>query len=166
MIEAGLLERRKYIFGIPYLYTVSHKGRNLLGVNKRADTIRLDRITHDIYVLDTVIYYMMKYNVSLCDIESEKELHIKDGFGMRKHCPDFVAVIEGRKYAVEIELNPKAKNRIEKNIRDNYLNYDNQIWFTNDNRVFSLIQGFQDEYSNIEIIRLEKVSEYVGNRYK
>ena len=166
LVEAGFLERKKYIFGIPYLYTVSHKGRILLGANKREDKIRLDRITHDIYVLDTVIYYMTKCNITLTDIESEKELHIKDGFSSRKHYPDFIANVEGKRHAVEIELNPKAKERVEKNIRDNYLNYDNQIWFTNDNKVFSLIQGFTNEYSNIEIIRLEEVIKYISERYK
>ena len=165
LVEAGFLERKKYIFGIPYLYTVSHKGRMLLGVNKRADQIRIDRIAHDIYVLDAVIYYMAKYNVSLEIIESEKELHIKDGFGIRKHYPDFVVKVNDKSYAIEIELNPKAKDRVANNVRDNYLNYDYQIWITEGNKVFSLIQGFTNEYSNIEIMRLEEVIEYVKERF-
>ena len=161
LVEAGYLDRKKYIFGIPYLYTLSHKGRSLIGVNKRADTIRLDRITHDIYVLETVIYYMTKDNISLSDIESEKELHIKDGFGTRKHHPDFVIHIGEKLHAVEIELNAKAKDRVEHNIRDNYLNFDRQVWITNDNKVLSMLQKFTEEYSNIEIILLEEVLDYV-----
>lgn len=46
LIEAKCLERRKYLYGVPYLYTTAHKGRMLIGANKRADTIRLERITH------------------------------------------------------------------------------------------------------------------------
>jgi hypothetical protein len=157
LIESGYLTRRKYLYGFPFLYTLTHKGRILLGANKREDKIRVDRITHDIFVLDTVIYYVKRYGVSLRDIESEKELHIKDGFGTRKHHPDFVVTIGGKRIAVEIELSPKTKERLEKNIRGNYLNYDGQAWITNDKKVFSLLQGFINEYSGMEIVRWEGV---------
>ena len=161
LIQAGYLSRQKYMYGTPYLYTLTHKGRILLGANKRKDKIRIDRITHDIYVLESVIFYMMKYNINISDIESEKELHIKDGFGAKKHHPDFVIKIKNESIAVEIELNPKTKNRMEQNIRDNYLNFDKQVWITNDSKVVSLLRGFQNEYSNIEIVRLEEILENV-----
>jgi len=161
LVDAGYLSRGKYVYGIPYLYTITHKGRILLGVNKREDKIRIDRITHDIYVLESIIYYMLKHNISLSDIESEKELHIKDGFGTRKHHPDFLVNYADKIHAIEIELNAKAKERLENNIRDNYLNFDNQVWITNDNKVLSMLKKFKDEYSNIEIILLEEVLDYV-----
>jgi len=164
LVEVGYLQRKKYLYGIPYLYTLTHKGRILLSVNKREDRIRIERVTHDIYVLDCLIYFIEKFNILLTDIESEKELHIKDGFGTRKHQPDFIFIKEYKKIAVEVELNPKAKDRIENNIRDNYLNYDEQIWIVKDNKIFSLIQKFQNDYSNIGIIRLEEVGEYVKHR--
>jgi len=78
LFDAWYLNRKKYLYGIPYMYTLSHKGRILLGVNKREDKIRVDRITHDIYIIEAIIYYVRKYGVSLAEIESEKELHIKD----------------------------------------------------------------------------------------
>ena len=165
LVEAGFLERKKYIFGIPYLYTLSHKGRTLLGVNKRADTIRLDTVTHDIYVLEAVIYYMAKYNVSLTDIESEKELHIKDGFSTRKHYPDFVVSSNGKTLAVEIELNPKAKERVEKNIRENYLNYDSGVWISDNLKVLRLLNNLISIYSNIDILNLEEVLAYTKGHY-
>jgi hypothetical protein len=59
---------------------------------------------------------------------------------------------------VEIELNPKTKDRLEKNIRDNYLNFDRQLWITNDSKVFSMIKGFSEQYANIEIISLKEHS--------
>jgi len=133
----------------------------LLGVNKREDKIRVDRITHDIYVLDTLIYFIEKYNIAFTDIESEKDLHIKDGFGIRKHQPDFVFTANSIKHAIEIELNQKATQRLESNIRDNYLRFDYQTWITNNNKVFAMLQNFKNEYSNIEIIRLEEVIKYV-----
>jgi len=159
LFEAGYLDRKKYLYGIPYMYTLSHKGRILLGVNKRQDRIRIDRINHDINVIEAIIYYVAKHGVSFADIESEKELHIKDGFGLRKHQPDFV--VNGA-VAVEIELSPKPKNRMEENIRENYLKYDKQIWITNDSKVKSLLRVFCDEYSNIEVWQLEEVLAYGG----
>ncbi|MCL2475250.1 MAG: hypothetical protein FWF37_03915 [Chloroflexi bacterium] len=160
MVESGYLMRKKYLYGIPYLYTLTHKGRVLLGVNKRADTIRLERITHDIYVLEAVIFFVKKFGVSLQDIRSEKELHIQDGFGDRKHHPDFVAALDGTTIAIEVELNPKAKLTLENNIRDNYLNYDRQIWITNDSKITAIIQNFVNEYPNIEMMELKGVLEY------
>ena len=66
MVEAGYLTREKYLYGIPYLYTLSHKGRILLGANKREDKIRVDRITHDIYMIEAIIYCVL--NLHLCKI--------------------------------------------------------------------------------------------------
>ena len=165
LVEAGYLAREKYLYGIPYMYTLSHKGRILLGANKREDKIRVDRITHDIYIIEAIVYYVLKYGGSLSDVESEKELHIKDGFGLRKHQPDFVVSSADGHIAVEVELNPKPKNRMEENIRENYLKYDRQVWITNNSKVKSLLKGFSGEYSNIEVLRLEEVLEHVKRKY-
>ena len=171
LIEAEYLTRKKYMYGVPYLYTLTHKGRILLGANKREDKIRIDRITHDIYVLEAVIFCILTLGITLADTLSEKELHIMDGYGARKHHPDFVIKIDNEKngkneiLAVEVELNPKTKNRMEQNVRDNYMNFDKQIWITDDSKVISLLHGFENEYSNIELLSLEKVLEYVKKRY-
>jgi len=157
LVEAKYINRKKILYGIPYLYTLTHKGRILLGLNKREDKIKLEQVRHDIYVIDTVIYFIKEFQLSLENIITEKELHIKDGFGERKHQPDFVINLGDKKYAVEIELNLKAKPKLEKNIRDNHINFDKQIWLTNDNRVYDLIKNFAGEYSTIDVIRLEKV---------
>jgi hypothetical protein len=116
-----------------------------------------NRITHDIYIVEAIIYFVRKYGVALSDIESEKELHIKDGFGLRRHQPDFVVQFCGESVAVEIELTPKAKNRMEENIRENYFKYDRQIWITNNSKVKSLLKDFAGEYSSIEVLPLEEV---------
>jgi len=163
LVEAGYLERQKYLYGLPYLYTLTHKGRVLIGANKREDKIRVDKITHDIYVIEAVIFFLKKYNLSLTAIESEKELHVKDGFGQRKHQPDFVFYLADKRYAAEVELNIKARERLEKNIRDNYVSYDGQIWITNDKKVFALIKIYQNEYSNIILMTLEEVLGHDGD---
>jgi len=158
LVEAGYLARRKYLYGVPYLYTVAHKGRILIGANKRENKIRLEQITHDIIVLDTVIFFKEKYNLALSDIESERELHIRDGFGTRKHQPDFVFTYKDEKYAGEIELTPKAKANLERNVQGNYLGFDSQIWITDDIKVLKMIQSLFNEYGGIEIVRLGEIT--------
>jgi len=154
LVNGGYLTRKKYLYGMPYLYTVSHKGRVLIGVNKREHKIRLEQINHDVIVLDMLIYLKKKYEFTFDDVVTERELHIKDGFGTRKHQPDFVFNYMGKSYAVEIELTQKSKMNLEKNVRDNYLNYDNQIWITFDNKVYGAVENLLSEYANIELIRL------------
>jgi len=159
LTDAGYLARKKYLYGLPYLYTVTHKGRILISANKREHKIRLEQINHDAKVLDALIFCKTKYGFPLTEMESERELHIKDGFGVRKHHPDFVFNHQHKKYAVEIELTLKAKANLEKNVRDNYLNYDKQIWITGDKKIHGLLQKFSDEYANIEIVGLETIQE-------
>lgn len=164
LVEAGYLERKKYLYGIPYLYTVTHKGRMLIGANKRADTLRLERIIHDVSILDSVIFFIGKANISLNRITSEKELHSADGFGHRRHYPDFV--IDGN-VAVEIEIALKSKERLRKNIEANYLEYDSQYWIVSENpKLNKLMQEFQSEYSNLKTIKLEEVKMYVNDNTK
>jgi len=161
LVEAGYLERKKYLYGVPYLYTLSHKGRMLIGVNKRADVLRLERIMHDVYVLDAVIFFIGRANISLNAITSEKELHSSDGFGHRRHYPDFV--VNG-KIAVEIEIALKSKERLRKNVESNYMDYDLQYWILGDNpKLIALIKEFQNEYSNLKAMRLEEVKDYINN---
>jgi len=163
LVEAGFLERKKYIFGIPYLYTLARKGRNLISVNKRAEQIRLDRISHDINVLDTAIYFLNKYNISLESITTEKELHSLDGFGLRKRYPDFIINHNGEQKAVEIELTPKNKNTFENNVKTNYLNYDSQIWITNNTTVRNSLEKLKNSYSNIAVLDLGEILNYGRN---
>ena len=157
LTDGGYLARKKYLYGLPYLYTVTHKGRILIGANKRENKIRLEQINHDVRVLDVLIFFKARYGFSLDSMESERELHIKDGFGTRKHHPDFVFDHQGKKYAVEVELTLKAKTNLEKNVRDNYLNYDRQIWVTGDKKIMGILQNFSNEYANVEIKRLEDI---------
>lgn len=163
LIEAGYLERKKYLFGIPYLYTLSHKARTVLEVNRKAEKIRVDRIIHDIHVIDTVIYFLEKYNLSLNDLTSEKELYSVNGFGNRKHFPDFIFTFDNKTKAVEIEIALKNKDVLNKNIKENYMNYDSQIWITSNNKVFRLLQNFQCSYPNMLIMDMEEILKYVRN---
>jgi hypothetical protein len=156
LVEAKYLERKKYLYGVPYLYTLAHKGRTFLGVNKRAEKIRLERIWHDCLVLDTFVYFKKK-GVSLSDILTEKELYSQDGFGRRRHFPDLVIIKDGKKTAVEVELTLKAKERIEENCKDNCLVYDAQVWLISKDatRLRAVLTKLQEQYFNVEIMHVE-----------
>jgi len=161
LVDNKYLERKKYMYGVPYLYTLAHKGKLYIGENKRKEKIRIDRITHDIAVLETVIFFIKKYNISLHDITSEKDLYSKAGFGVRQHCPDFVAEINKEKYAVEIELHPKSKERLQKNVEENYLKYSHQVWITDNKKVISMLTELQKQYT-IHLASLEGIKAYVA----
>ena len=159
LIEAGYLERQKVLYGIPSLYYLTKQGKQLLGVSLYQDKNNISRIPHNIGVLDAVCYFKEKYGLALDDIKSEKELHSIDGFGVRKHKPDFVITYQNENIAVEIELTLKAKRRFEENVKSNFLNYDKQIWIVprNETRITSLLTNWQASYDNIEILLCEEV---------
>ena len=164
LFETGYVLRKKYLYGFPYLYTLTHKSKMLIGANKRIEKIRTDQIQHDLYTLDTVIYFLKKYDLSLNNITSEKELHIIDGFGNRTHRPDFLITKDNKKCAIEIELTPKPKDRFQKNVKNNFLSYDYQVWVISKNsiKINQLLTSFQAEYSNIYVLYLEEVSDFVS----
>ena len=62
-------------------------------------------------------------------------------------------------YAIEVELNVKAKNRILKNIEDNYLNYDYQIWVVplSQVKIKHILAESLNKYDNIEVVTLESL---------
>ena len=161
--EAGLIDRKRVIYGVPSEYFLTYKGKALLGQSKRLDQIRLEQITHDIAVLDTVLYFMWKEQVPLSDILSEKQLHGLDGFGNRNHRPDFAFSRDGKNYCVEIELSMKSNGKLEENMKHNFVDYDFQNWIVPHSQVKirEILQKNSNTYPVIEIIELEEVEEYV-----
>ncbi len=167
LIEAGYIQRRKILYGIPYLYSLTYQGKLLIHTSLKGEKIRIEKITHDISVLDTAIYFILKYGVKQDDILTEKELHRLDGFSTRKHQPDFVIKNQDEKICIEVELTLKAKNRLEKNIQDNFVNYDYQKWIVPNTQI--RIKNILQENSLIyplEIMDLEEVIKYVRNHNK
>ena len=112
LIEAEYLERKKYLYGVPSIYFVTPKGKKLIQSNARPEKVKIEQIVHDMTVLDTAIYFMHKESLSLKDITTEKQLHQLDGFGMRKHRPDFIYTKNNETNCVEVEMTPKSKTRI------------------------------------------------------
>lgn len=167
LTEAGYIQRKKILYGVPYLYSLTYKGKVLLHTSIKEEKIRIEKITHDIAVLDTAIYFMLKYGIKQDDIVTEKELHRLDGFSTRKHQPDFFIKNQDRKTCIEVELTLKAKSRLEKNIQNNFMNYDYQKWIVPNTQI--RIKNILKENSLIyplEIINLEEVINYVRNYSK
>lgn len=160
LIDNKLIEKQKIIYGIPSIYTLEHKGLILLGLNKRKDKIRIDNIKHNIHVIDTLIYLVKTKVIDNIDqVTSEKELNQKNGFSNRKHQPDFIFENRNKSYAIEIELSIKSIERLEKNIKDNFLNYDNQIWVIEkkNKKIERNITSISSKYTSVEILYLEEL---------
>ena len=129
LMDNGYIERKRLLFDVPNIYTLSHKGLLLLGLNKRKEKIRIDTLRHNILVIDTLIYMLENELIDKQeDVISEKELNREIGFTGRKHQPDSVFVKDGKRCAVEIELTAKPIGILTKNIKANFTNYDEQIW--------------------------------------
>lgn len=162
LIEAEYLERKYFIFGIPGLYFITKKAVDIFNLDFFTPNIRIEQIEHDIAVIDTAIFLISK-GISLKDITTERELKHINGFGNPKHDPDFVYVKDKKTYCVEVELSTKKQVTIEKNIKDNYIKYDTQQWFIPKGKIkiMEYVKNASAKYSNVEIIQLEEVQNYV-----
>ena len=162
LIEAGYIRREKILYGVAGIYSNTIRATRvvegrLAGVNRK---IRVEQIMHDIAVLDTAIFFNKKYGVEFDNITTESELHRLDGFGVRKHRPDFVITKDDKKICVEVELALKAKKRLEKIIYENFMTYNIQIWIVEDmeNKIAQILREHQGLYSDIKIMKLEEVN--------
>lgn len=163
LIEAGYIERKYYIYGIPGLYLATAKAKRAFNLEYLTTNIRIENIQHDIYVIDTAIYFIKKYGIDRNTIVTERALKHKDGFGNNNHRPDFTFVQDNKTYCVEVELTAKKIGTLTKNIKNNYLNYDVQKWVIPFDRikVKNQVESIGKSYSNVEIIPLSEVTEYV-----
>ena len=106
---------------------------------------------------------MHKENLSLNDITTEKQLHQSDGFGIRRHRADFIFTKDEQTNCVEVELTKKANNRLLNIIKDNFMEYDTQIWVVPDYQtaILNVLNNSQRYYTNIEILSLQKITDYM-----
>ncbi len=162
LIQAGYLTRQKYLYGFPSIYSLTNTSKTLIHAPKTNAQIRLEQIIHDSYVTDTAIYISKKYDIPFSDITTEKELHRLDGFSNRKHRPDFVYTKNDKTTCVEVELTMKSKNRLERNIKSNFENYDCQLWIVPDQKcnIAKCIYEHQAIYPDILITPLDEVKAY------
>ena len=154
LIDARLLERKKILYGVPSIYFLTHRAKVLIHVPRRKENIKIEQISHDISVLDTAIYIHNSKGIPFEDMTTEKQLHSQDGFGNRAHRPDFVFTYGLKTICVEVELTLKAKARLEKNIKDNFSAYDQQLWVVPDfnTKIYTILKQNRTAYPNIEIL--------------
>lgn len=165
LIEAGYIERKYIIHGIPRLYFITSKAVKLLDLDYRTANIRIEQITHDITVIDTAIFLITKEKVDSASIITERDLKHKAGFGnCSKHFPDFVYTKDNKSFCVEIELSEKKLTTLERNIKNNYKSFDVQRWFIPESRpkVLANIKTVGQKYG-VEISPLKGVIEFVRN---
>ena len=164
LIEADYISRKKYLYGVPSIYSITSKGKILINAPKRMEKIKVEQIVHDMTVIDAAIYFNLKNNIDFDKITTEKQLHRSDGFGIRKHRPDFIFNDINKTNCVEVELSLKAKTRLENIIKDNFLAYDTQFWIVPDSqpKIKQILIDSQMIYTNTEIINLEEVKNYVS----
>ena len=107
------------MYGLPGFYHLTPKGKALLGIRNRKESIRIDQIHHDMTVLDTAIFFHYRYDIPYENMVSEKELHKKDGLEIEGTVLILSLPRTKGNYCVEIELSLKSKARFEKNVVDN-----------------------------------------------
>ena len=162
LIQAGYLERKKILYGVPSIYSNTGKAKTLIQATGRQDKFRVEQIPHDIAVVETAIYFHKAKGIPWDTITTEKQLHQQDGFGTRKHRPDFVIAREGKTYCVEVELSLKAKARLEANIKANFMAYDFQIWIVPDKacKIYQILTDNRKQYQDIFILELQEVQKH------
>jgi len=161
LIEAGYIKREKILYGVAGIYRNTIKATRIIeeklpSVNSK---IRVEQIMHDITVVDTAIYFNKVKEIGFDNITTDVELHRNDGFGGRKHRPDFVFTKDGKTTCVEVELSLKSKNRFENIIKDNFLAYDKQIWIVPkfESKISKVLNDNITAYPNIEILELAEI---------
>ena len=161
LIDNGYITRQKIIYGIPSLYSLTHQAKVLIEAPTRTEKIRLEQISHDITVLIVAIYFHNVKGIPFAYIKTEKQLHSMDGFSNRKHRPDFIYTINGKTFCVEVELSLKNKDRLEKNIKQDFMNYDFTYWVVTDkeNKIAQIIEQNLTAYPSIEILELREIKE-------
>ena len=159
LIEAGYIERKKILYGVPGLYSNTAKAKQIASLPARSEKIRVEQIPHDITVLDTAIFFHKAKGIAWDAITSEKQMHQQDGFGTRKHRPDFVITTNDKTCAVEVELSLKARARLESIIKANFMDYDFQLWVVPDRqcKIYQILEDNRKKLSDMKILELQEV---------
>lgn len=164
LIEAEYIGRKKLLYGYPSFYYLTSRGKNLIGLPNKNEQVRLEQIAHDMTVTETAVFFNRKYGICFSDMVTEKQLHQQDGFGIRKHRPDFIFTYKNKTCCVEVELSLKSKDRFSKNIISNFTDYYKQFWIVPSihSKIAMFLSSMNEDYPNIKII---EVSEVKGNEF-
>lgn len=157
LVDNGYLKRKRYLYGLPALYTVTPRGYKALALPTKNVTVSVGMIEHELAVIDTYLYLKDKYQLNYDDFLSERQLRLE--YDKAKHYPDITFTLDGNSHCVEVEFSLKNATLLERNIKENYLSYDRQLWIIKKEhtRLNKLLQKYEAEYPNIEIILWEDV---------
>ena len=157
LIEAGYIHRNKVLYGVPSIYKLA---KSVFDTQRQDKKVRVEQIAHDIAVLDVAVYLHRVKCIAFSEMTTEKQLHSIDGFGVRRHRPDFVIKHNLKTYCVEVELSLKAKARLEANIQANFMEYDHQIWIVPDKscKIYQILEGNRKQYPNIKLLGIQEVT--------
>jgi len=158
LISAGYISRVKLVYGVAGIYSNTKRASQIVKVSNTNQKIRLDNLTHDLAVIDTAIHFN-RNGIPFEAMVTERELHMQDGFGVRRHRPDFVFTENSERICVEVELTLKSKGRFEAIIMDNFIGYAKQIWIVPDfnTKIAQILRDNQISYPNIEIMELREI---------
>lgn len=158
LVDNGYLKRKRYLYGLPALYNITSRGYKALAMPVKNVNVSVGIIEHELAVVDTYLYLKEKYHLNYDDFKSERQLRVE--YTNSKHYPDIIFNVNESSYCVEVEFSLKNATLLERNIKENYISYDNQIWVIKKEhyRLNKLLQKYEMEYPNIEIILWEEIN--------
>lgn len=159
LIDSKYIERKYILYGIPSLLFLTDKTKRLLNLKYVTKDIRVDKILHDINVIETYIYLIYCYKLDKKVLQTEREIKQEKLL----HTPDIIFIFDNSQYAIEVEMSEKSFDKLEKIIKGNYLKYEKQIYIISENqtKIIDNVNKLKSKYDNINILALEKMKEYV-----
>lgn len=157
LVDHGYLTKKRYLYGLPAIYTVTIQAYKELAIPVKNNKVSVGILEHELAVIDCYLYFKDKYKLESNAFQSEREL--RNEFTSSKHYPDIVFKKEDNDYCIEVEFSLKSPNSLERNIKENYLNYEEQFWIIKKEhyRLNKLLEGLKQSYPNIKIILWEQI---------
>ncbi len=157
LVDHGYLTKKRYLYGLPAIYTVTIQAYKELAIPVKSNKVSVGVLEHELAVIDCYLYFKDKYKLESNAFQSEREL--RNEFTSSKHYPDIVFKKEDNDYCIEVEFSLKSPNSLERNIKENYLNYEEQFWIIKKEhyRLNKLLEGLKQSYPNIKIILWEQI---------
>lgn len=162
LAQHGYLIHERIFHGMPGIYRVSALGVQVCGSNLSVfRRVPLATYRHDLFVAHLSLILTKHYQGSFI---TERELRNSEEhktFGQRSHLPDGVIVIDGKRMAIEVELNKKSRRRREK-IFGHYLkNFDfDEVWyFCSNQEIIRQIKPFMEKASFFKVFLISEFLE-------
>lgn len=120
------LNRYKILTHLQTCYSLTRKGKTIIGVNSTVYRPKLGTILHEYLVMRHGIGLICKNKLRLEQLKTDHQLR---QVGQMGHKPDILIKTKKQYVAIEVELTQKENQRLMRNIEINDENYDTQIWY-------------------------------------